>query len=524
MFGKGSSLTLTASPGIITGRELPRVTVCSCASTYTCRTCDAKHNSLLHKDEEDKKPAATVMVTSVQPEAVESTSEDDLKLPCGFINTALVSINCSGRRLTVRAALDSCSSHSIVTERAASFLKPKRRPIDMTMRGTVSDKRLKHWARVGISTVHPSEVDISLRVAITSTLPPSTSPPDKSKVAEHTLLSGLELADPDFGGAIDFIIGTSDLPLFWGEEGKKFSVEDRLTVISTIFGWTVSGPLSEDYNITALKVEIVDEDLDQAFQALYELDQVPKATTLTAEEQSAIDQFKANIFQDSDGHYRSGLPRVKSPPPLGKSEKMAKSRFLSNERRMKDAGKKEDFDAEMYGYITLNYAEVVPVEEQDAGKYFLPVKGVMKNDSTTTKVRPVFDASARTSTGYSFNDQLLVGPNLYPYIADVLLRFRSHSIAFTADISKMYREIRLLEEDKDYHRLFIRSPTGQLLHIRMTRLTFGVRPSPFIAMRVLRHHANKHKEEFPEACLAIQQDFYVDDFLSGYDTLKQAVQ
>ena len=82
----------------------------------------------------------------------------------------------------------------------------------------------------------------------------------------------------------------------------------------------------------------------------------------------------------------------------------------------------------------------------------------------------------------------------------------------------------MLEEDKDYHRLFIRSPTGQLLHIRMTRLTFGVRPSPFIAMSVLRHHANKHKEEFPEACLAIQQDFYVDDFLSGYDTLKQAVQ
>ena len=139
-------------------------TVGSCASTCTSRNCKSKHNSLLHKDEEDKKPAATVMVTSIQPEAVESTSEDDLKLQCGLINTALVSINCSGRRLTVRAALDSCLSHSIITERAASFLKPKRRPIDMTMRGTVSDMRLKHWARVGISTVYPSEVDISLGV------------------------------------------------------------------------------------------------------------------------------------------------------------------------------------------------------------------------------------------------------------------------------------------------------------------------------------------------------------------------
>ncbi len=61
---------------------------------------------------------------------------------------------------------------------------------------------------------------------------------------------------------------------------------------------------------------------------------------------------------------------------------------------------------------------------------------VMKESSTTTKLHVVFDASAQTTTGYSLNDTLLVGPTLYPDLIDILLRFRSYPVAITADISK----------------------------------------------------------------------------------------
>ena len=58
-----------------------------------------------------------------------------------------------------------------------------------------------------------------------------------------------------------------------------------------------------------------------------------------------------------------------------------------------------------------------------------------KNLSTTTKIRAVFDTSAKSSSGVSLNDTLLVGPTVHPSLVDVLLRFR---IALITDVSNMY--------------------------------------------------------------------------------------
>ena len=42
----------------------------------------------------------------------------------------------------------------------------------------------------------------------------------------------------------------------------------------------------------------------------------------------------------------------------------------------------------------------------------MPHHCVLKDASTTTKLRVVFDASAKTTTGLSLNDCLMVGPKL----------------------------------------------------------------------------------------------------------------
>ena len=84
--------------------------------------------------------------------------------------------------------------------------------------------------------------------------------------------------------------------------------------------------------------------------------------------------------------------------------------------------------------------------------FYMPMHAVWKEASTTTKLRVVFDASMKTSSGVSLNDILMVGPTVHSLLVDVLLRFRMHLIAVVADIGKMYRAIELPHADRDLHR------------------------------------------------------------------------
>ena len=105
-------------------------------------------------------------------------------------------------------------------------------------------------------------------------------------------------------------------------------------------------------------------------------------------------------------------------------------------------------------YFQMEHAEQVPeadLEKSQQDVFYLPMHAVRKESSTTTKIRAVFDASAKSSTGVSLNDTLLVGPTIHPPLIDVLIRFRFHRIALTADVSRMYRAVALDKPDQDLH-------------------------------------------------------------------------
>ena len=48
--------------------------------------------------------------------------------------------------------------------------------------------------------------------------------------------------------------------------------------------------------------------------------------------------------------------------------------------------------------------------------FYMSMHAVWKELSTTTKVHAVFDASAKTSTGTSLSDILLIGPTVHPLL------------------------------------------------------------------------------------------------------------
>lgn len=88
--------------------------------------------------------------------------------------------------------------------------------------------------------------------------------------------------------------------------------------------------------------------------------------------------------------------------------------------------------------------------------YFIPHHGIFKKTYNQGKIRVVFDASAKTDTGVSLNDVQYIGPPLLNDITSILLCFRQHTYALTADIEKMYRNINVNNEHRKYQRIFWR--------------------------------------------------------------------
>jgi len=73
----------------------------------------------------------------------------------------------------------------------------------------------------------------------------------------------------------------------------------------------------------------------------------------------------------------------------------------------------------MYEYLELDHMELVD-ESTDLPTYYLQHHAVFKADSSTTKMRVVFNGSAAASSGLSLNEILLKGPKVQPDIIQIL--------------------------------------------------------------------------------------------------------
>ena len=155
-----------------------------------------------------------------------------------------------------------------------------------------------------------------------------------------------------------------------------------------------------------------------------------------------VNHFQRNHTRDNDGRFIVPLPRKTDSAAIGESRSQAVRRFTNMERSLRAKERFTEVDTVIQEFMKLGHAEKVPSTELDrslADTYYMPVHVVYKHSSTSTKVRAIFDASAKSSTGVSLNDSVLVGPTVHSQLVDVLIRFRTHRIAITADVSKMYR-------------------------------------------------------------------------------------
>lgn len=120
------------------------------------------------------------------------------------------------------------------------------------------------------------------------------------------------------------------------------------------------------------------------------------------------------------------------------------------------------------------------VTNPDEEGYYISHHPVFKDSSFTTKLRVVFDASAKSSTGISLNQVLMVGPIILDGIFELVLRFHRHAYVMSADIKKMFRQFLVRPEGRRFQRiLWCYDENEPLRTYQLNTITDGTLSAPF---------------------------------------------
>jgi len=112
------------------------------------------------------------------------------------------------------------------------------------------------------------------------------------------------------------------------------------------------------------------------------------------------------------------------------------------ERRFKrDSILKIQYAAFFDEYLSLGHVRRMepPIAEETI--FYLPHHCVCKTVGQESKIRIVFDASCRSSSGVSLNNALLVEPTIQQDLISILMRFRFFIYGMSSPLIKMYRQI-----------------------------------------------------------------------------------
>ena len=162
-----------------------------------------------------------------------------------------------------------------------------------------------------------------------------------------------------------------------------------------------------------------------------------------------MEHYDTTTYIADDDRITVRLPFTSQARPSNNFQ-TAKQRLFALEPKKDHGDVKQQYRDFIKQFVDMGHLEEAP---QTSGLcYYLPHHTVFK-DSTTTKLRVVFDASSTSPIGYFLNDCLLLGPRLQDDVFDILIRFRLHQYSLSADVAKMYRQVTLDESDRNFHRI-----------------------------------------------------------------------
>ncbi|XP_059223375.1 uncharacterized protein LOC131997094 [Stomoxys calcitrans] len=525
----------------------------NCTSKFSCFQCSKRHNTLLHREQVPQSQPSPNSNSSISctpspshstPSsiAIQSTSsEGEIVQSCFaaqskgvLLGTALVKIRHNGLAYLARALVDSGSEGTFISEKLFNTLRLPFKRTAACIYGLNNSTSAS--VQKECSFLLASHSDDDFEVSVSALVVPHLSGSLPSRTIGMNLLAdipSIPLADPRFyeKATIDLLIGADLLPMIM-RSGIKREICGSLLAQETVFGWILTGPIPCERNTSCSRVVsyFCELSLDAAISRFWEVEDLPRKTFLSASDRFCEELYSATTTRDKNGRYIVSLPFKEdflAGSDIGHSRNAALVQFFRNEARLLRTPQfKDEYDKVLTEYESLGHMTKVsdPISPGLSSHYYLPHHAGVKPDSTTTKVRVVFNASSRASNGKSLNDVLHTGPVLQQDLVVLILNWRLFRYVFNGDITKMYRQILVNPEHRAFQRIIFRQdPNGKVQDYELSTVTFGVNCAPFLAIRTLLQLADDVRGTYPLAYEILRNSMYVDDALVGAHSIPAAI-
>ena len=499
-----------------------------CRNRQKCNKCNRDHPTILHREE-------------TQVEHVEQVNVNLYTNFCGRNNTSgrgcsVVPINVkapNGNEVRTYAFLDKGSDATFCTNKLLSRLGIRSGdvvPTSLQVSTMNGECRSECSVVTGLS-VGSLDDDNLYRV------PPVYSvdsiPVSKSSVISNDdirkwpHLNGVEV--PSIESDICMLIGNDAPKLLEPHKFINSTEESDVHAVKTVLGWVICGGFSGFTSVSVNKIIVKIDEMDKALIESYNRDFSLVSSPelgLSVEDNQWLDLVRSGCTRTSSGKYQIPLPLRSFSDSVPDSKPMALNRSKGLKRKLlRDDEYHKQYRKSMKELFDFGFAEPAPDTCQVDRGWYIPHFGVTHPDKPG-KVRVVFDCAAKVK-GVSLNDLLLQGPDLNNLLINVLLRFRQGLYAYTADIERMFLQVHVPVNQRDYLRFFWWDNDeliGEPKPYRMTVHLFGACSSPSCAIFALQQAATDGVDQFETDVIStVNRNFYVDDCLRSGNSISNLI-
>jgi hypothetical protein len=531
----------------------------NCNSKYNCFNCKNKHHTLLCKNKSKiPEKTQTNLITQQNNEEIEltqtnaclikpdKTSEED-----ELFMTIEAFIHNPESEENTRALIlfDNASQKSYITEELALLLNLSTVNENYLGIKTFNNENIKtvksRKVETGIETKNGEIIVVNLQTIqkITDLL---------------TTQQNVNLFKPNLfvhKSQPDILIGIDHYWQFMKPDAKMETLPSGFHMIDTKFGNIVSGKGKITITQTNLTKIEENESLNKEIQQFWNLENIGIIDNPYVDDnETAINHFNQNIKFENK-RYTVKWPFKQNNPDLPTNFGLCFGRLKNTIRKLKSNELLEKYNNVFTEQLQTNIIEKVDMKT-DQLTHYLPHQPVLKENSNTTKLRIVFDASAKMKGKNSLNDIIFQGPTLLPDLLGLILRFRLKKYVLLADLEKAFLQLNLDESVRDTTRfLWLKDETiskipssnkeitfNDLQIYRFARMPFGVNASPFLLNATIQYHLSNEqllnktfekyhnistypatskeaeKEKFFKLVNDLKKNGYVDNFLMFTDT------